>query len=74
LTKLSDNSLEDVVSVEGVVYHATELGVFLETQGLRVFLPANCMATPTQMQILEPGKVVTLHVFRWYAEQEALVE
>jgi hypothetical protein len=71
--KLSENNLEDVVSVEGVVHLATDLGVFLDTQGRRVFLPANCMGTPAQPQIFEPGKVVTLQVFRWYAKQEALV-
>jgi hypothetical protein len=76
LIKLSENNLEDVVSVEGVVRLATDLGVFLDTQGRRVFLPANCMGTPAQAQIFEPGKVVTLQtlqVFRWYAKQEALV-
>jgi hypothetical protein len=68
-----ENDLEDLVSVEGVAHLATELGVFLDTQGRRVFLPANCMGAPAQAQIFEPGKVVTLHVFRWYAKQEALV-
>jgi hypothetical protein len=73
LTKLSENSREDLVSVEGVVHLASELGVFLDTQGRRVFLPVNCMGMPAQAQIFEPGKVVTLQVFRWYAKQEALV-
>jgi hypothetical protein len=52
---------------EGVVHLATELGVFLNINGngRRVFLPANCMGAPAQAQIFEPGKVVTLQVFRW---------
>jgi hypothetical protein len=45
-----EKDLEDLVSVEGVVHLATTLGVFLDTQGRRIFVPVNCMETPSQVQ------------------------
>jgi hypothetical protein len=65
------NDLEDLVTVDGVVHLATSLGVFLETGGCRVFLPANCMAPSSRG--LEAGQTVTVQIARRYAEQEGLV-
>jgi hypothetical protein len=46
---------EDLVPVVGVVHHQTSLGVFLEIAQRRVFIPANCMTTPSQVfEVGEP--------------------
>jgi hypothetical protein len=68
-----EKDLEDLVSVEGVVHLATTLGVFLDIQGRRIFVPVNCMETPSQVRTFKPGETVTLQVVRRYAEQEGLV-
>ena len=61
---------EEVVPVVGVVHHQTSLGVFLEVAQRRVFIPANCMTTPSQ--VFEVGEPVTVWVLRRFAEQEGL--
>jgi hypothetical protein len=68
-----ENDLEDLVSVEGVVHLATTLGVFLDIQDRRIFVPVNCMETPSQVRTFKPGEIVTLQVVRRYAEQEGFV-
>jgi len=61
---------EEVVPVVGVVHHQTSLGVFLEVAQRRVFIPANCMTTPSQ--VFEVGEPVTIWVLARFAEQEGL--
>jgi hypothetical protein len=51
-------------------YSPLLLGVFLDTQGRRVFIPANCTLMPSQS--FKPGETVTIQVFRRFAEQEGL--
>lgn len=52
---------EDFVPLIGVVHLATSLGVFLDIQDRRVFIPANCTAAPTQVfEVGEPATVLVL--------------
>jgi hypothetical protein len=62
---------EDFVPVIGVVHHQTSLGVFLEVAQRRVFIPANCTTTPSQ--VFEVGEPVTIWVLRRFAEPERLI-
>jgi len=71
LRAMLESTPEDLVSVQGVVHLATTLGVFLDTAGRRVFLPAICITTLPQT--FTRGEAVTIKVARWYAEQERLV-
>ena len=61
---------EDFVPVVGVVHHQTSLGIFLDIEQRRVFIPANCTTTPSQ--VYEVGEPVTVWVLRRFAEQEGL--
>ena len=62
--------LDDFVPIEGVVHHVTDLGIFLEIGGRRVFVGRNCMESLVRPP--KPGETVTLRLYRWYARQEAL--
>jgi hypothetical protein len=61
---------EDFVLVIGVVHVRTTLGVFLDIQDRRVFIPAN-FTTP-RTQVFEVGEPATVLVLRSFAEQERL--
>jgi hypothetical protein len=67
--RLSPN--EDFVPVSGVVHHQTSLGIFLEVAQRQVFIPANCISTPSQK--FEAGEPATIMVLRRFAQQEGLV-
>jgi hypothetical protein len=67
--RLTEN--EDFVPLTGVVHLGTTLGVFLDIQDRRVFVPANCTAAPTQA--FEVGEPATILVLRRFAEQERLI-
>jgi hypothetical protein len=62
---------DDFVPITGVVHHSTTLGVFLDVENRRVFIPANCTSTPSR--VFAPGEAVTLEVVRWFAKQEGLI-
>ena len=71
--RINDNRLvenEEFVPLIGVVHHRTSLGVFLDIQDRRVFIPANCIAAPTQ--VFEVGEPATVLVLRSFTEQERL--
>jgi hypothetical protein len=51
---IDDKSLSETghfVSVAGVVHHRTSRGVFLEVARRRVFIPINCMSSPSGARI-----------------------
>jgi hypothetical protein len=62
---------EDFVPLIGVVHLSTSLGVFLDIQARRVFIPANFTAARTQ--VFEAGEPATILVLRRFAEQERLI-
>ena len=62
---------DNFVPITGVVQKATSLGVFLDVGDRRVFIPANCMSTPSRVFV--PGETVTIEVLRRYAKQEGLI-
>ena len=69
--RINDSRLvenEDFVPLIGVVHLSTSLGVFLDIQDRRVFIPANCTAAPTQ--VFEVGEPATVLVLPRFAEQE----
>jgi len=37
-----------VVSIVGVVYRSTDVGIFLDVNGRRVLVPADCMVSPSR--------------------------
>jgi len=63
--------VDDFVPIEGVVHHVTDLGLFFDISGRRVFVGQNCMESLVRPP--KPGETVTLHVYRWHAVQEGLV-
>jgi hypothetical protein len=68
---LASNDADDFVPIEGVVHHVTDLGIFLDISGRRVFVGRNCMEPLVQPP--KPGETITLRVPRWFARQEGLV-
>ena len=62
---------DSFVPVTGVVHHQTSLGVFLEVVRRRVFVPINCMLSPSA--VFEAGEPAALMVLRSFAEQEGLI-
>ena len=62
---------DDFVPVTGVVHFRTSLGIFLGVDGLRVFIPANSMSTPSR--VFEPAETVTIEVLRSYAQRKRLI-
>jgi hypothetical protein len=56
--------------VRGVVHLSTELGVFIDVQGRRVFVPSD--DTLSALRRLKPGEVVTLQINRNFALREGL--
>jgi hypothetical protein len=64
------DSYNDFVSVDGIVHLFTDLGIFLDVQGRRVFVPGHCMEPAFRR--FRQGDVVTLRVLRSYAEREHL--
>jgi hypothetical protein len=59
---------EHFVSITGLVHHQTSLGVFLEVARRRVFIPINCMSSPSA--VFEPGEPAVQLVLRRFAEEE----
>jgi hypothetical protein len=65
------NHLEETLTpVRGIVHLSTELGVFVDVRGRRVFVPSN--QTLSALRRLKPGKVVTLQINRNFALREGL--
>ena len=62
---------DDFVPIEGVVQRMTSLGVFLDVDRRRIFVPKTCFVMPDQPLLSE--QAATLQVLRWYAKQEGLV-
>ena len=62
---------DDFVPIEGVVQRMTSLGVFLDVDRRRIFVPQTCYEMPDQP--LQSDREVTLQVLRWYAKQEGLI-
>jgi hypothetical protein len=62
---------ENLLPVTGVVHHQTSLGVFLDVAQQPVFIPANCMSSPSEK--FKEGEPTTIMVLRTFAEQEGLV-
>jgi hypothetical protein len=72
MSSMFGNVLDDaLIPVRGVVQLSTDLGVFLDLRGRRVFVPGG--QTLSAVRRLEPGQVVTLQVNRDYAIREGLV-
>ena len=67
---MADPSPDDLVTVVGVVYQVTSLGVFLDVRDRRVFVGHNCMEPLAARP--EAGEPATLRVYRWFAKQEGL--
>jgi glycosyltransferase involved in cell wall biosynthesis len=63
--------LENLLPLAGLVHIATDLGLFVEIQGLRIFVPSNFMMLPAPRK-LSPGESVTVLVSRRFAEREGL--
>jgi hypothetical protein len=62
---------DDFVPIEGVVHLPTSLGVYLDVDRRRIFVPKTCYEMPDQPLLSE--RAATLQVLRWYAKQEGLV-
>jgi hypothetical protein len=62
---------KDLVPVTGVVHLQTALGILLDLNDRRIFIPGNCISTPFRR--FAPGESVALEVLRSFAEQENLV-
>jgi hypothetical protein len=62
---------EELIPVRGVVHLYTSLGVFLDENGRRIFVPSGQTRSP--LRGLTTGDVVTLYVNRDYALREGLV-
>jgi hypothetical protein len=63
--------LGNLLPVAGLVHLTTDLGLFVEIQGRRVFVPANFMMLPAPRE-LRAGELVTVLVSRRFAEREGL--
>jgi hypothetical protein len=61
----------DFVPIEGVVRRMTSLGIFLDADRRRIFVPDTCFEIPDQPLLSD--RAVTLQVLRWYAKREGLV-
>jgi hypothetical protein len=61
---------EDFVCVTGVVHLRTSLGVFLDIQKGRLFIPTDSTSIP--IFAFENGETVTLQVLRSFAEHHGL--
>jgi hypothetical protein len=69
--RTSKNDLEErFIPVRGVVHLSTELGVFIDVQGRRVFVPSD--HTLSALRRLKPREVVTLQINRNFALREGL--
>jgi glycosyltransferase involved in cell wall biosynthesis len=64
--------LDDLLPVAGLVHLATDLGLFVEIQGRRVFVPANFKMLPAPRE-LSAGEPVTVFVSHRFAEREGLI-
>jgi hypothetical protein len=64
------DSYNDFVSVDGVVHLFTDLGIFFDVQGRRIFVPGHCMEP--MFRRFRQGEIVTLRVLRSFAETESL--
>jgi len=62
---------DDFVPIEGVVHRVTSLGIFLDADRRRIFVPETCFEMPDQP--LQSDREVTLQVLHWYAKQEGLI-
>ena len=63
---------EELIPVSGVVHLYTGLGVFLDVNGRRIFVPSG--QTPSPLRGLRTWDVVTLYVNRDYAFRQGFVE
>jgi len=70
-SSLPSVDVDDFVPIEGVVHHVTDLGLFFDISGRRVFVGRNCMECLVRPP--KPGETATLRVYRWYARQEGLI-
>jgi hypothetical protein len=61
---------DNFVPITGLVHNQTSLGVFIEIARRRVFVPSNCMSSPSAG--FEAGEPAVLMVLRRFAEQERL--
>src|SRR5262249_54074598 len=64
--------LDDLLPLAGLVHLATDLGLFVEIQGRRVFGPANFTMLPAPRE-LSAGEPVTVFVSHRFAEREGLI-
>jgi hypothetical protein len=62
---------DNFVPITGLVHNQTSLGVFIEIARRRVFVPSNCMSSPSAG--FEAGEPAVLLVLRRFAEQERLI-
>ena len=69
-SSLPSVDVDDFVPIEGVVHHVTDLGLFFDISGRRVFVGRNCMEPARQP--LAAGEPATLRVEHWFATQEGL--
>jgi ribosomal protein L21E len=58
--KNSSRSVPKVVSILGVVHRSTDVGVFLDVNGRRVLIPADCMVSPSRKY--ETGQIVRVEI------------
>ena len=58
------------VCVAGIVHHQTSGGVFLEVARRRVFIPIDCMSSPSA--VFQAGEPAVLLVLRRFAEKEGV--
>jgi len=58
---------DEFVTITGLVHFATPLGVFLDVDDLRVFVPANCTSMPSRTYC--SGESVVIDVVRRYAQR-----
>jgi hypothetical protein len=63
-------SYNDFVSLDGIVHLFTDLGIFLDVQGRRIFVPGHSMEPVFRR--FRQGETVTLRVLRSFVERERL--
>jgi hypothetical protein len=60
-----------VVSIFGVVHRTTDVGMFLDVQGRRIFIPADCIVSPSPK--FESGQIVRVEIDEQLARRRGLV-
>jgi hypothetical protein len=61
----------DFVPITGLLDLFTTLGVFIQIEGRRVYLPDTCMLTTARK--FSRGEIVTIEILRSVAEREGLI-